>query len=117
MAIALRIGREVPLTVPRPSARAPGAVEIELAGATLPRAPSAPRSSTRFLGRGALPPWRLELAEDAWVELVVSGRGALPIADGVALVPRVTFVHGPTAFALGAGREDARADPRRWARG
>ncbi len=81
--LELKLGKEVALRV-APTADLGGAVVIELAGATW-LAPLGPAK----LGVGD---WRLELAQDGWIELVSGAPEAF--ARDVALVPRTTLLTG-----------------------
>lgn len=82
--IELRLGKEVPLVV-RPATELPGAIAIELAG----RRYVAPLGPAR-LGVGA---WRLERANDGWVELVTDD-DPRAFAGAMQLGPRVTLLRG-----------------------
>jgi hypothetical protein len=79
----LKLGKEVSLKI-MPTFALPGAVEIEIAGTTW----IAPLGPAR-IGVGA---WVLELARDAWMELV-SGDPSAFLGD-VELAPRTTLLVG-----------------------
>ena len=83
-AIEVRLGKEVPLLV-RPATELPGAVVLEVGGMRY----IAPLGPAR-LGVGA---WRLERADDGWVELL-TGDDPPAFAGAIQLAQTVTLLSG-----------------------